>query len=668
MRKRSWGPAFCLAVTAAVVAGALALAAPGAIPQAVAQEGSLSVSVAGGAFGGPQVVEIRINDPDTRRVDRQHPDPGVEINGEKVAMVQASTGVWYAYVAAQEERGDLDLGDLHLENSGGIPSYIDAASDAVSFHVNPVDVVRNPQVINSGNDQGVPPGQLAGQSGGLGNFWPFIQVYEFDSGDDIRITYGDESVDLEYERDLADSAVMEVDRLKVPPGGQIHLTIRDFQLNLDPTAREQWVLALDGSAYYFNRGTGGVSEIRGDSIQLFEGETGVFEANYMDGPLEFEPRDAGGIAENGNRTGNESLANKIDSGVPAVLFTETARNSGVFVSYDSDSQSPIRVSPDARTSERVDMTYAGERPRLEAPEVPDRDDEDPAGGPPEDGAGPEEPVDAPDSGDAPEPADDSQPEPPVPEEGASVGDGWDWLRDLGGVAIAFDEESYSWSDRVEILVVAPKFDRAPTAIEYIGDGDSRVEVSTALDTLEIYRLLETGPNTGAFAGSVQLVGPPENGRTAPDAEGFGPVDGRIPVGNVDSITVRFAHDGDRENLILSAPIGWRVDISNLKVVNALGGRVDAVPAGHQLHISADLAAAPNWNQEYAYIIQIQDADGIAVHLSWVTGLLEGTDTTTVSQSWTPDEAGSYTATIFVWDSLSEQLALLPPQSLEISVT
>ena len=38
-----------------------------------------------------------------------------------------------------------------------------------------------------------------------------------------------------------------------------------------------------------------------------------------------------------------------------------------------------------------------------------------------------------------------------------------------------------------------------------------------------------------------------------------------------------------------------------------------------------------------------------------------------AQSWTPSETGSYTATIFVWESVSNPTALSPQLSITIDV-
>ena len=46
---------------------------------------------------------------------------------------------------------------------------------------------------------------------------------------------------MDYD-DHSDIATISVDRNDVPAGGQVHITISDFQLNLDPTADDVWIL------------------------------------------------------------------------------------------------------------------------------------------------------------------------------------------------------------------------------------------------------------------------------------------------------------------------------------------------------------------------------------------------------------------------------------------
>ena len=90
-------------------AGGMTIAIPGELPTAVAQTNTLSVSAsAAGVFGGPQVIEIVVDDPD-RADTATDTEPDVEINEETVTMRQATTGKWYAYVADDSSYVDSAL-------------------------------------------------------------------------------------------------------------------------------------------------------------------------------------------------------------------------------------------------------------------------------------------------------------------------------------------------------------------------------------------------------------------------------------------------------------------------------------------------------------------------------------------------------------------------------
>ena len=86
-------------------AGGMTIAIPGETPTAVAQTtGTLSVSAAAaGVFGGAQVIEIVIDDPDLDEIPtagETATKPDVEVDGTAVEMRQATTGKWYVYVAS----------------------------------------------------------------------------------------------------------------------------------------------------------------------------------------------------------------------------------------------------------------------------------------------------------------------------------------------------------------------------------------------------------------------------------------------------------------------------------------------------------------------------------------------------------------------------------------
>ena len=79
-----------------------------------------------------------------------------------------------------------------------------------------------------------------------------VLVFPFDGDVEITANRGDESITLDYD-DHSDIATISVDRNDAPAGGQVHITISDFQLNLDPTADDTWTLnAANSTAATYN--------------------------------------------------------------------------------------------------------------------------------------------------------------------------------------------------------------------------------------------------------------------------------------------------------------------------------------------------------------------------------------------------------------------------------
>ena len=87
----------------------------------------------------------------------------------------------------------------------------------------------------------------------------------------------------------------------------------------------------------------------------------------------------------------------------------------------------------------------------------------------------------------------------------------------------------------------------------------------------------------------------------------------------------------------------------------------------QVQIVADLTNSQDRIQNFAYIVQIKDDEGVSISLAWITGALSPNQRLSPALSWTPDESGMYTAEIFVWESITNPDALSPPLHLEIEV-
>ncbi|MDE1841916.1 MAG: hypothetical protein KGI09_08560, partial [Thaumarchaeota archaeon] len=118
---------------------------------------------------------------------------------------------------------------------------------------------------------------------------------------------------------------------------------------------------------------------------------------------------------------------------------------------------------------------------------------------------------------------------------------------------------------------------------------------------------------------------------------------------------------------IAAPI-IRGPASNPRILDSLGNAITGpVKIGQQIQITYPLANGLNCNQPFVYIVQIQDHNGITISLSWITGTLLAGQSFDPAQSWMPQYNDTYTAQIFVWQSLVNPNALAPPASISFDV-
>ena len=181
---------------------------------------------------------------------------------------------------------------------------------------------------------------------------------------------------------------------------------------------------------------------------------------------------------------------------------------------------------------------------------------------------------------------------------------------------------------------------------------------------------ETGENTGVFEGTIHF---------ADDAATSGLT---LRVSEGDTITVEYTDvtlpgpdytTSDTLTIAATATVGTttppleRAPAANARVVDAFGSSVAEVSVDQQVQIAADVANAQGKEQAFAYLVQVQDANGVTVSLAWITGSLNAGQSMSPALSWTPSAAGSYTATVFVWESVDNPVALSPTVSVGIDV-
>jgi len=109
------------------------------------------------------------------------------------------------------------------------------------------------------------------------------------------------------------------------------------------------------------------------------------------------------------------------------------------------------------------------------------------------------------------------------------------------------------------------------------------------------------------------------------------------------------------------------EISNKNSVKLQNGIWQA-KVGKQMQIQADVTNGQDRVQPFAYIVQVQNQDGVTVSLSWLTGTLDSGQSLSPAQSWTPASTGVYIAQIFIWEGIDNPDALSLPLTMTITVT
>jgi hypothetical protein len=227
------------------------------------------------------------------------------------------------------------------------------------------------------------------------------------------------------------------------------------------------------------------------------------------------------------------------------------------------------------------------------------------------------------------------------------------------------EASYPASGTGVVRVIDPDMNLDPEAVDNFD-----VDVWSDSDAGGIdLTVTETNEATGIFEGTVFFT-------TADESSGH-----RLRVSEGDTVTAEYEDNtlpdpyttADELDITATSLIGTvvppleRAPAANLRTVDAFGNSLDAVGVDQQVQISADLANGQDREQSFAYLVQIQDDNGVTVSLAWITGSLASGQSFSPALSWIPADAGTYTATAFVWQSVDNPTALSPPVSTTVTV-
>ena len=227
------------------------------------------------------------------------------------------------------------------------------------------------------------------------------------------------------------------------------------------------------------------------------------------------------------------------------------------------------------------------------------------------------------------------------------------------------EASYPATGTGIVRIIDPDMNLNPEAVDNFdvtvwSDSDSGgINLSVA----------ETSDATGIFEGSVVFG-------VEVDTSGH-----RLRVSEGDTVTAQYYDntlpapfkETERVRVGATTLIGTivpplqRAPIADLRAVDSFGNTLDVISVDSQIQLTADLTNGQDKEQDFAYLIQIHDENGVTVSLNWITGTLAPGQSFSPAASWTPTEAGTYKVTAFVWESIENPTALSPTASLSLTV-
>ena len=354
-----------LTIMAIMVAGGLTIAAPEFMPETQAQSERLMFVSAeseefGNTIGGGMIVEIIIADPNRADVNEVQGEPTVEVNGATIRMAQGSDGYWYAYIADSTKvaamdtwaQGHTDYGtaDTTLSQECIGCDIVSVSSDVTTYVA--AGIIKGEPTLSRFNNTIIAgsatndttagdTGLIVGQINTTAADWPFIQALDMTEGTqtiEFEKPGNNEVVNIEFDTP-GDYASFSLDRNAGPLGAEIHMEIRDNQLNMDPTAKETWVFRTATPGSYGASYNASFSTGTGYYLSMVNSTTGFDDNGQL--KITLDPANSGTAVLAYDATADDTTADEY------MVFAESAANSGVFTATDDNDDSLVGVSTSA---------------------------------------------------------------------------------------------------------------------------------------------------------------------------------------------------------------------------------------------------------------------------------------------------------------------------------
>ena len=374
-----------LTIMAIMFAGGMTIAAPSFMPGVFADfsvtDGELSVSSE--FIQGAAILEIVVNDPDMSATDVDLASGvSVIIGGSSYEMTQGANGKWYLYVVDQSISKAMDGDDNGLEygyhcdtglgvsaNASAliVPSGTDVWAAALTTSgettaqagscldidnmIGTLDdatatvarddltaaVLQDAPTLSDHDDAATDLGQQGHKlnASGYGS-WPYILSIEL-STDNI-IEYGSDMINVEF-GNTDDETALNIVNNNPASYAELHLTLTDPALNIDPTTADTWIFDLDAAA---------------SATSVIFGNNGTNNA--------LSPAELGEMqCEDNCRLYSDVVTTLVGgtNGYDDVSMIESSENSGFFESFDLNGESQIEIVAEAGGDKKTVFSYGG---------------------------------------------------------------------------------------------------------------------------------------------------------------------------------------------------------------------------------------------------------------------------------------------------------------------
>jgi hypothetical protein len=232
--------------------------------------------------------------------------------------------------------------------------------------------------------------------------------------------------------------------------------------------------------------------------------------------------------------------------------------------------------------------------------------------------------------------------------------------------ISFDKDSYLLDESAQITIIEPDMNLNPESSDTIS-----VEVSSDSDTAGITTdAIETKESSGVFVAKFSFT---QTGTSSGNR--LYAIPGDIIYAKYEDNTLPSPFSTNESLDVTSKSIletdprtPQKVSFENLVITDSSGNIIQQSTTEQQLQITTEVQNTQSYEQSFAYLVQVKDSSGTVVWLSWFEGSLVADQKLQVSQSWIPEEAGTYSIETFVWKSIKNPLPLAKSLTTTYEIT